>query len=59
MFLLNEDIATYLEEIRKRGSRLGAIKEALKPLPVGDERSALVRQEEDIFTWMMVQLPLA
>jgi len=25
-FLLNADVATYLEEIRKRGSRLGAIK---------------------------------
>src|SRR5216683_2547598 len=41
-FLLNDDIATYLEEIRKRGSRMGAIKETLQPLPVGNERSALV-----------------
>jgi hypothetical protein len=57
VFLLNDDIAAYLEEIRKRGSRLGAIREALKPLPVGDKRSALVRQEEEIFSWMMEQLP--
>jgi hypothetical protein len=57
-FLLNEDIATYLEEIRKRGSRLGAIQETLKPLPVGNERSALVQQEQELFSWMMEQLPI-
>jgi hypothetical protein len=43
-FLLSADVATYLEEIRKHGSRLGAIKETLKPLPVGNERSALVSE---------------
>jgi hypothetical protein len=57
VFLLNEDIATYLEEIHNRGSRLAAITEALRPLPVGDERSALVRQEEAILNWLMEQLP--
>jgi hypothetical protein len=56
-FLLNRDIATYLEDIRRRASRLGAIKEALRPLPVGEERTALVAQEEQIFTWLMEQLP--
>jgi hypothetical protein len=56
--LLNDDIATYLEEIRKRGSRLEAINKTLKPLPVGNERSALVQQEEELFSWMMEQLPV-
>ena len=56
-FLLDADVATYLEEIRKRGSRLGAIKETLKPLRVGNERSAWVQQEGELFSWMMEQLP--
>ena len=54
-FLLNDDVAAYLEEIRKRGSRLGAIEVALKPLPVGNERTAFVQQEEELFSWMMEQ----
>ena len=56
-FLLNNDIASYLEKIRDRGSRLWSIEEALKPLPVGTERSALVQQQHEIFSWMMEQLP--
>jgi hypothetical protein len=57
-FLLNDDIAMYLEEIRKRGSRLESIKETLKPLPVGNERAALAQQKEELFSWMMEQLPV-
>jgi hypothetical protein len=56
-FLLNQDIVEYLDEIRNRGSRLWAIEQALKPLPVGNERSALVQQQAALFSWMMEQLP--
>jgi hypothetical protein len=56
-FLLNQDIVEYLGEIRNRGSSLWAIEQALKPLPVGNERSALVQQQEAHFSWMMEQLP--
>jgi hypothetical protein len=29
----------------------------MKPLPVGNERSTLVQQEQEHFTWLMEQLP--
>jgi hypothetical protein len=56
-FLLNQDIATYLEELRKRASTLGIIAGALTPLPVGEERAAFVAQDEQAFSWLMEQLP--
>jgi hypothetical protein len=55
VFLLNADVAAYLEEIRERGSRLATINKVLQPLPVGDQRSALAREDEDLFDWMMRQ----
>jgi hypothetical protein len=57
-FLLNDEISTYLEEIRKRATRLQAIKHTLEPLPVGDQRTALVQEDEKIFSWFMEQVPV-
>jgi hypothetical protein len=57
VFLLDEEISTYLEEIRKAVTRLQTIRYTLEPLPVGEERSALVKQEEQIFSRLMTALP--
>jgi CHASE3 domain sensor protein len=56
-FLLSEEVSKYLEEIRKRASSLEAIQKTLRPLPVGDQRTASVAQEQQIFSWLMEQLP--
>jgi hypothetical protein len=57
IFLLNEDIATYLAEIRRKSIYLQEYHETLKSLPVGDERTAIVKQNSVIFAWLMEQLP--
>jgi hypothetical protein len=55
-FLVNDDISTYLNEIRTRASRLRAINATMSPLPVGDQRTALAQEEKRIFAWMMEQV---
>ena len=58
IFLLNYDVATYLEEIRKKSIYLQEYKEMLKSLPVGDERTALAKRNSETFAWLMEQLPI-
>lgn len=55
VFLLNDEIVEYLEEIRTRSDRLTTIHETLPP--VGDARSRLVREEQEIVDWLTAQLP--
>jgi hypothetical protein len=57
VFLLDEEISRYLQEIRKAVFRLQAINSTLRPLPVGEQRTALANEEAQIMTWLTAQLP--
>jgi hypothetical protein len=57
VFLLDDEISTYLEEIRKVAGRLETINSVINPLPVGEQRSALADEEARITLWLTAQLP--
>ena len=56
VFLLNDDIAKYLEDMRKRASNLSRTGAALERLPEGERRSELTQKEEDNFAWLTDQI---
>jgi hypothetical protein len=53
VFLLNEEVSKYLEEIRARASRLRAIHATLP-----HEQIAMQQQDDALFSWMTEQLPI-
>ncbi len=55
VFLLNEEISTYLEEIHKRANRLQNIKHSMNAIPA--QRTALADEEAQILSWLIAQLP--
>ena len=57
VFLFNEEISTYLEQIRIRVSRLQPLAFSARNLPVGEQRTALVNEERAIIDWLTSQLP--
>ena len=49
IFLLNDDTATYLDELRKRAERLQVRTEAMEAMPVGDRKTAMFEQTSNEF----------
>ena len=55
VFLLNDELADYLKEIRNRAIRLRAIMTTADAKPVGTERTALVQAGDEHFQWLNEQ----
>jgi hypothetical protein len=49
IFLLNDEIATYLDDLRKRAERLQARTDAMEAMPVGDRKTAMFEQTSSEF----------
>jgi hypothetical protein len=58
VFLFDEDMDTYLKEIRSRAQRLQSLDALMQPMPVGPQRTRFVNQSEEQFTWLIEQLGL-
>jgi hypothetical protein len=56
LFLTDEATASYLDEIRRRAIRHQMLQASLEDVPVGEERSHLVRQQSEITRWVVEQL---
>jgi len=56
-FLFGTDITVYLDEIDKKALRLNSLREEMRPLPVGDERTRLAGEISDTLGWLTGQLP--
>lgn len=56
-FLYESDITSYLDEIDKKALHLNALREEMKPLPVGAERSRLAGEISETLGWLTDQLP--
>lgn len=55
-WLLNRDIVDYFEkELRPRALRHEAYTEELRAIPVGEERSRMVAEQSELFTWFQNQ----
>jgi len=54
-FLFGEDIKKHLENLYKKGLDLQLVEIELKPEPVGDKRSQMVKQSSEIAKWFSNQ----
>jgi hypothetical protein len=57
VFLFDQDLTEYLEEIGKRVTKLRSIITLLNSLPTGEKRNTFIDAESDILSWMIEQLP--
>ena len=57
-FLMGPDIPTYINEVFKRGTEMTKHQEMYAELPVGAERSELVKRESRELRWLTDQLPM-
>jgi hypothetical protein len=59
VFLFNDDLSSYLEEIRDRAQKLQSLSVLLNNLtvmPVGDQRTKAVNESVELFKWLVDQL---
>ncbi|MBL8226041.1 MAG: hypothetical protein JNM50_12010 [Chromatiales bacterium] len=56
-FLFEQDLVDYLREIDRRALSLWANDETLKPMPVGEDRSALVETRMADLEWLSGEIP--
>jgi hypothetical protein len=59
MFLFNDDLSSYLVEIRDRAQKLRSVEHVLDKenlLPVGPQRATAVAESSQLFNWLVDQL---
>lgn len=55
-WLLNKELATYLDTVYDKGIDLLTLQSELEGIPAGDERSENVRKQTEIKKWLHAQL---
>jgi len=54
-FLFDNELSSYLEELRKRGLRMAALTNELQRMHAGPDRNALVDEEDKLLGWLIDQ----
>jgi hypothetical protein len=57
VFLFENDVPEFISSFDKKALDVNAIGEQLKDLPIGEERSRLVKQQSERLMWLLDQLP--
>lgn len=57
VFLFGDEVPRYLKQIDSKALRCWTVKETYEDTPVGEERSKLCKEEEELLSWLLDQLP--